>query len=203
MAMASTVACAASREKSDGEAVTGALDDLFAQSTLEERNGAWIVERPRILVKFERAGAESPLCPTGTAFRVRVRVGDEDRVVTLPTAVPTRALPAGSGLNDIFWIAADGDYEELAGLDDDFHFAVFFHPFVQSGNINYVSKPTAQSPDHSAVVGPLNMLTRTLLPEGVDYKYTIARVERVGTGDDAYFRLLEGCAPLDPRIRVY
>lgn len=199
MAMASTVACAASQEQGDREAVTGALDDLFSRSTLVERNGARLVHRPLILVKFERAGAESPLCPTGTAFLLKVKddEGNEQEVL-LPTGVPTRALPDGD-LNDITWVAADSDYDVLIGLED-FYFSVFFHPFVGSDNRNYLSKPLLT---FFTGVGPLDMRARTLLPEGVDYKYTIARVEKVGTGDDAYFRLLEGCDPLDPRIRVY
>ncbi len=202
--MTSSAACANNHEKNPAAAAEADESAVLLESKLTVKNNIATVNRPRLLVKFEPKDPADPgsiLCPTGTAFKVNVA----GTWITLPTGVPTSAAPINDPVNQIVWVAADGNYDELPGLKD-FHFGVFFHPFQDTNNSRYRSRSVRVGGSTYQVVGPLNMRSRRLLPGGVEYKYTIARIEQVDIGGKQRWTIMDGdtgCKPLDPLIRVY
>lgn len=84
------------------------------------------------------------------------------------------------GNKRVKWKGVDPDGEPSTG-----RYAVFFHPLNTDP---IISKPNGESEEKQ--FGPPSKQ-----PAGVDYKYTVARL-------DDNSDILTSCSPLDPRIRV-
>jgi hypothetical protein len=149
---------------------------------LQVKRGNSIVNDPVIRVYFDNED-----CPVDTAFSAKVKtVGGSEETVILAGSVPV------TGGKKIKWKAFD-----LAGNPKDgVKYAVYFHPFV--GDPIFGNPGTGETPFQTLQAPaklPGSEIPNSVNTGGVDYKYTIARINADNT-------IFDGCKPLDPLIRI-
>lgn len=183
--LVSSAACAESPSKED---------DLQLFATLEKADKSIrnvdTVKRPTMLVTFAPVGVNNALCPTEVDFGITVG----GNTIVLPTGVPVRPTPG----NDIRWVAVKEDLTVLPKQTTDFFFGVTFNPFSRMNNDTLVSEYRTFPNISAYIAGPVDFRAAGRLPVGVNYKYTVVRLNRIGTD----WVVDDDCRPLDPIIRL-
>ncbi len=179
------------------------------------------VKSPRIRVYFldvNLPGGGTKLCPAVTTFVGEVEdTGGITRKVELPTEVPVNAS-TGANIRKAFWVAVDQNKDRIhaptgPGMTCEekkewFRYAIFFDPFGAPDYRSRMRKNINEPPQcdgsydenkkYFYYVGKLNVADKDLLPEDVEFKYTIARMKKNG----ANWVIDEDCPPLDPMIKI-